>query len=151
MNKKGYLYDRTYASRYTFVSKGKKGAIVKIVEFSPTIQKKIFNLAFGDLVPDGTIDDNANTNNGDIVKVITTVIHILKDFTSAYSGVKIVFAGSTALRTTLYSRILKMYYDDFSKEFKITTLIESENGRQEVIFDPESKLKYLAFFVKRIH
>ena len=63
MNRPPYFYDRRYATRYTFVSKGQKGAILKVVQFSPTSAKNILNLSFGDLQPDGSIDDTVNTNN----------------------------------------------------------------------------------------
>ncbi len=70
MHTQPYLYDRKYLTRYSFVSKGRKGAIEKVVEFSPTSEKNILNLGFGDLLSDGTLDDTANTNNGDIVKCL---------------------------------------------------------------------------------
>ncbi len=75
----------------------------------------IFNLAFGDLLPDASIDVNAVSNNGDIVKVLATVVDILKNFTSLDPGVSIYFLGSTSERTKLYARILRTYYLIFSK------------------------------------
>jgi hypothetical protein len=149
VNQRPYSYDRNHATRYTFVSRGKRGAIIKLVEFTPTVVKNIFNLGFGDLQPDGSIDDTANSNNDDIVKVLASVIHIIQDFTTEYIDVKIIFTGSTSRRTTLYHRILKMYYQSFIKEFVITGLINSEKGLVEVPFEPRGSVKYLAFFVKR--
>src|SRR6185503_3375884 len=81
MNRKPYSYDRRYSTRYTFVSKGHRGAISKVVQFSPTSTDGIVNLSFGDLRSDGTIDDLANTNNHDIIKVMATIIEIVYDFT----------------------------------------------------------------------
>ena len=49
MAEQPYSYDKKYSTRYTFVSKGKRGAIIKVVEFLPTSNKSILNLAFGDL------------------------------------------------------------------------------------------------------
>lgn len=117
MQTQSYSYDRKYLTRYTFISKGKKGVIAKIVEFTRTSAINVLNLGFGDLLPDGSVDDTANSNNGDIVKVLATVISIIEDFTIEYPDIKIVFAGSTARRTELYHRILKMYYLDFKKRF----------------------------------
>lgn len=150
MQTKSYSYDRKYSTRYTFVSKGNKGAIVKIVEFTPTSVKHILNLGFGDLLENGNVDDIANSNNGDIIKVLATVISIIKDFTHEHPDIKIVFAGSTARRTELYHRILKMYYAEFKKDFIITALKDDGNENySEVLFEPASNTKYIAFFIKR--
>jgi hypothetical protein len=35
----------------------------------------LYNLGFGDLLPDGKIDDKVTSNNGDIIKVLSTVIY----------------------------------------------------------------------------
>ena len=75
MGQQPYPYTRKISFRYTFVSKGKM-RIEKSVVFAPTPVKNIFNLGFGDLLNDGTIDDTANSNNGDLIKVLATVIQI---------------------------------------------------------------------------
>ena len=151
MGQTPYSYNRLYATRYSFISAGKR-PIMKIVEFTPTHIKNIFNLGFGDLRPNGKIDDKATSNNGDIVRVLSTAIHIIiiTDFTRNNPRVKIVFTGSTSERTALYQRILKTYCFSFIEEFKITALAESESGIEEVPFDHSYKGSYLAFFVKRI-
>ena len=83
MHQPSYEFSHNQAARYKFRSEGPR-SIEKIVEFTPTTFKNIFNLAFGDLLPDGTIDDIAKSNNGDIAKVLSTVVKILDDFTSRY-------------------------------------------------------------------
>ena len=150
MGQDPYQYTRRLSFRYTFVSKGKT-RIEKLVVFAPTPVKNIFNLGFGDLLDDGTIDDTANSNNGDLIKVLATVIQILKEFTREYPYAKVVFSGSTPARTALYRRILKAYYPTFSKEFIISALVEAPTGFCEVPFDHSAKEKYLAFFVQRIN
>lgn len=151
MTTQPYSYDRKYITRYTFVSKGKHGAITKVVEFMPTSNKYILNLAFGDLRNNGTIDDTANSNNADIVKILATIVHIVKDFTDEYPDYKIVFTRSSLVRTKLYQRILKTYFHIFIKQFAVTALKEiDENRYEEVIFEPDNDVKkYVAFFVKR--
>jgi len=151
MTEQPYSYDKKYSTRYTFVSKRKHGAINKVVEFLHTSNKLILNLAFGDLKNDGTIDDTANSNNGDIIKVMATIIHVVRDFTNEYPEYKIIFTGSTAQRTELYQKILKTYYSAFNQEFDITALEEVEKNKyEEVVFEPMNNLKnYVAFFVKR--
>ncbi len=106
MNKASYLYRRELSTRYRFLSIGRK-PIEKIVEFTPLALKNIYNLGFGDLLPNGEIDDKTNSNNSDIIKVLSTVINIIKDFTEENPELKIAFIGSTKERTALYQRILK--------------------------------------------
>ena len=148
MNKTPYLYNREVSTRYRFLSTGKK-PVEKIVQFTSLSPANIYNLGFGDLRADGKIDDKANSNNGDIIKVLSTVIHIIKDFTRDNPESKIAFKGSTKERTALYQRILKTYLDTFSKEFLITALGGPANSPSETTFDPGHEEIYLAFFVKR--
>ena len=104
---------------------------------------------FGDLLPDGSIDDTANSNNGDIVKVLATVMDILRAFCSQHPAMLIYFEGSTELRTMLYARILKTYYTDIAEEFAIDGIIEDGEGTQVITYDPQINQKYFGFFVKR--
>jgi len=54
-----YEYSEVHAYRYTFISTGKRD-IDKVIEFTPTSISNVYNLAFGDLLPNGGIDDMAN-------------------------------------------------------------------------------------------
>jgi len=82
----------------------------------------------------GKIDDKASSDNGDIVRVMSTVIDITNDFIRDNPDIKIMFTGSTSQRTNLYHRILRTYYFSFSKDFKITALAENEDGIDELPF-----------------
>jgi len=82
---------------YFFVSKGKKN-IPKVVEFSLLSilnDRKIFNLGFGDydLLNDVIIDD-ANSNNGDMRKVFSTVLSTIPKFFELNSDAAILVRGS---------------------------------------------------------
>jgi hypothetical protein len=94
MKQNSYSYKRLDHERYTFISTG-RNKIIKAVDFSPTNVKNLYNLGFGDLLPDGSLDDHVNSNNGDILKVLTTVVQIMKDFTAQFPEIKILFLGST--------------------------------------------------------
>jgi hypothetical protein len=148
MNKEPYLYNREVSTRYRFLSTGRK-RVEKIVEFTPLGIKNMYNLGFGDLLANGKVDDKANTNNGDIIEVLSTVIHIIKDFTKDKPQSKIAFKGSTKERTALYQRIIKTHLETFSKEFFITALEGPAGNPVETVFDPGFRKFYLAFFVKR--
>jgi hypothetical protein len=145
-----YPYDHTQASRYTFTSIGKKN-IKKAVDFTHTGIRNIVNIGFGDLLTDDTIDVKANSNNGDIVKVLATAVQILIDFTSKFPESEMIFSGSTKERTKLYFRMLRTYYAKFSKEFIIKGVIKEGLNFLEFPFEPKSDLKYIGFIVKRIY
>jgi hypothetical protein len=95
------------------------------------------------------IDDKAISNNGDIMKVLVTVVDILKDFTSLYPGSQVFFVGSTDERTKLYSRILKVYHAEFSKEFAILGALMNQRRLHYVPYEPDSNEENLAFIIKR--
>jgi hypothetical protein len=145
-----YSYKRPHSERYIFTSIGKK-RIEKVVDFVPIGIKNVMNLGFGDLRPDGSVDDKANSNNGNIAKVLATVIDILKNFTTEYPQAEIFFTGSTVDRTKLYTRILRTYYTAFSKDFVISAIIGSENKNKRIPFDPKEDVEYLGFLIKRIN
>jgi hypothetical protein len=150
MSTEPYKYTQADTIRYTFASEGKNGVIVKLVEFSQTSQKGIFNFGFGDLNNDGFVDDTANSNNGDLTRVLSTVIHILVDFTNQYKEYKIVFTGSTLQRTMIYQQILNRHYLKFSKVFIITGLTQMDSEKYfEEDFNPDAPNTYIAFFIKR--
>jgi hypothetical protein len=148
MTKAPYLHSWDGLTRYSFFSTGRR-PVKKIVEFTPLAFKNLYNLGFGDLMANGKIDDIVNSNNGDIIKVLSTVIHIVKDFTETNPEAKIAFKGSTIERTVLYQRIIITYLSTFKKEFLITALEGPVSQPKETVFDPEYKGVYLAFFVKR--
>jgi hypothetical protein len=101
-----YTYKHIQPRRYVFISVGKT-TIEKVVDFVPLGMGNIVNIGFGDLLSDGCIDDKVNSNNGDIIKVLATVVDILRHFTTKYPQAEIYFQGSTENRTKLYSRILR--------------------------------------------
>jgi hypothetical protein len=150
MAHKPYQYKHLNPKRYIFISEGKK-RITKVVEFIPLGIGNLTNLGFGDLLPDDSIDDKANSNNGDLVKVLATVIDILRHFTMQHPDAEIYFEGSTEERTVLYSRILKNYYSVYSKEFAIAGVISDTKDAVNIIpYEPSSDRKFLAFLIKRI-
>ena len=64
--------------------------------------------------------------------------------------IKLIFMGSTEDRTKLYARILKMYIEDFRKDFMVTAFIARNNFYEEVNFQSREAFEYSAFFIKRI-
>lgn len=92
---------------FTFTSTGPKGRIEKLVRYDP-IDEETFNLGFGDRI-DGSFDfnDNVVTDNGDIRKVLVTVIATLEIFFETYPKKWVHIQGSDETRTRMYLRIIK--------------------------------------------
>jgi hypothetical protein len=145
-----YAYKRVAPRRFVFTSVG-RSEIKKVVEFVPLQAKNVVNLGFGDLLPDGSFDDEANSNNGDMLKVLATVVYILKYYTSQHPKITVFFTGSTKERTRLYTRIIRTYYSLFAKEFVLYGIVGSDKDNETILFDAEVKLEYLAFLIKRIN
>jgi len=149
MGRPPYPYEQVKTTRYTFFSLGKT-RIEKVVDFVPYGIRNVINLGFGDVSPDGTIDDEVSSNNGDIVKVMATIIEILKDYTTQHPDALIFFEGSTKERNRLYHRILKSYYAQFKLEFDLYGIVAQEESYKPVPFDPINNAEYFAFLIKRI-
>ena len=67
---------------FEFVSEGPKGNIPKLIQFSPTNLKDLYNLAFGDKdLNSGEIDDLTISNNADSEKILATVVAAVYAFT----------------------------------------------------------------------
>jgi hypothetical protein len=109
----------------------------------------VVNLGFGDLLPDGSFDDEAKSNNGDMLKVLATVVYILKHYTMQHPEITVFFTGSTKDRTRLYTRIIRTYYSLFTKEFVLYGVIGTDGDNETVLFKAEAGHEYLAFLIKR--
>jgi hypothetical protein len=133
---------------FFFTSTGKT-IITKVVEFTPTGKDDIMNLGFGDVMPEGDYNDLIISDNGDIAKVITTVVHIVLHFTLLFPYTKIMFTASSPARSRLYSRIMNNYHLEFKKSFIITAFIHHNGFLKEVTYRPGASDRCLSFFVKR--
>ena len=108
----------------------------------------MFNLAFGDLLPDGRIDDSVVSNNGDVIKVFSTIIRIVIDFLNNNPTAIIFFTSSSEVRIKLYNRILTKHHDDFKNIFAITRLIKNAGEIEEVSFSEKTNILAFAFLVR---
>ena len=86
--------------QYLFISKGVR-EIVKAVEYNFLQElsgRKIYNLGFGDYNPeDGSINDNINSNNGDMRSVFSTVLNTVPLFFEEKQSAGIWVQGSDSL------------------------------------------------------
>jgi len=114
-------------SRFEFVSTGEKGAIRKRIEFRPSNIEDVYELGFGDVMPDNeTVDDTVVSDNGDRDKVLATVIRALILFTTRYPDRWVHFQGSTNSRTRLYRMVITQRYKELNSIFDIYGLQEDK-------------------------
>jgi hypothetical protein len=129
---------------YEFTSEGPKGQIQKIVKYSETNLKDLYNLAFGDKEQDtGEIDDRVISNNGDSDKVLATVVSTVYAFTEKYVDTWVFATGSTMARTRLYRMGITKYLTEIKRDFQVFGLKSDEWERFE------KNTEYEAFLVKR--
>ncbi len=99
---------------YEFVSRGPKGDIKKVIQFSSTAVSEVYNLAFGNLNEDRSIDDLAVNDNKDRNKILATVVYAVSLFYRKYPDKWIFFAGSTPERTRLYRMAISLNLEELS-------------------------------------
>ena len=105
---------------FEFTSRGPKGQILKLVQFTSTNQVNLYILAFGDKnLKTGDIDDLAISNNGDSEKVLATVVGAVEAFTDRYPDAFVYATGSTKSRTRLYRMGISRFLEDAEISFEI--------------------------------
>jgi len=128
---------------FEFVSEGPKGEIPKLIKYSETNLKDLYNLAFGDKnLKTGEIDDTIVSNNGDSEKVLATVVSTVYAFCDKHPESWIFATGSTKSRTRLYRMGITKYIDEVGKDFDVYGL--RDNEWEEFV----KEIEYDAFLVK---
>ncbi len=128
---------------FEFISEGPNGQIVKIVQYTETNTKGVYNLAFGDRDASGALDDFSISNNGDREKVLATVVATIFAFTDTRPDAWIYAAGSTKSRTRLYRMGLSKYLEAMQNDFEVYGL---RNQEWEIFV---KGIEYEAFLAKR--
>ena len=121
LNKEKYTYkSESKFEFFEFYSEGPKGIIKKVVEFQPTSDDNVYNLAFGDFINDSErINDLIVTNNGDSSKVLATVAPTVYAFVEKHPKSWIIATGSTEARTRLYRMGITNNLAEISQDFDI--------------------------------
>jgi len=123
---------------YDFISNGAKGAIHKRIFFELVREPDIYNLAFGDLMADGSIDDYSISDNKDMAKVLATIAAIVKLFLDKYPQRKVFFRGSTAERTRLYRMAISINLQELSDYYSIYGILTNGdvvNFQENLVYD----------------
>jgi hypothetical protein len=115
------------ALRFEFDSISPQKHIRKIVEYTPLPQNpNIYNLGFGDLQEDGSIDDLVVSDNNDTEMVLSTIVRTIFCFFEYRPEKTILFLGSTESRTRLYQIIISKYIDEAKDTFQIRGIRNNE-------------------------
>jgi hypothetical protein len=129
---------------FEFLSEGKNGKIVKVIQFQKMNLENLYNLSFGDKNYDtGEINDKVVTDNGDSEKVLATVVAAVYAFSDKFPDAWIYATGSTATRTRLYRMGINKYFEIISQDFEI--MGENKNVWEWYEFGKD----YQAFAVQR--
>lgn len=140
-------YQSTYSpkeDRYVFESIGKKGKILKVVKFFE-IQENLYNLGFGDFDSfTNQVDDKVVSDNGDLIKVIATVISLTVKFLEENPTSLIFFEGSTPQRTQFYQWVINRYYEEMTELIEVYGI---KNGESEPFQKTEV---YESFLIQKL-
>ncbi|MEY2830093.1 MAG: hypothetical protein RIQ33_1951 [Bacteroidota bacterium] len=147
MNKPKYFYkSEEQLLVFEFISEGPKGLVKKLITYTFTGSKDIYNLGFGDYNEESKkIDDNSITNNGDSQKILATVASTIYAFTEKYPSAWIFATGSTSVRTRLYRMGISTNIEEIKIDFDVYGLSESTNEWEEFVIGED----YLAFLVTK--
>jgi hypothetical protein len=130
---------------FRFQSVGPKGMVSMIIQFQE-MASRIYNLAYGEL-EDGCINDQKNNQNNDRNKILATVAAAVFEFTAAFPGRGVYFAGSTPSRCRLYRMAINIHFAAIEPHLDVYGIRRIDNR-----FKAEPFLKdvdYLEFFVER--
>jgi hypothetical protein len=107
------LLDRPNKKEYTFLSKGTRGTIRKVVELERYEETNVFNVLLVDEIDGQRMDDTDITGNNDAMKVINTVVRIIEKFFTDFPGNVVFISGNTPGKKFMYQR--KVYLMDQNK------------------------------------
>lgn len=130
---------------FEFESIGIKGKVKKMVQYTEMSIDGYFNLGFGDYdEKTGKIDDKIVTNNGDGLKVLSTVVSTVYAFTGKYPNAKVFATGSNEARTRLYRMGISNNLEELKQDFLVYGLKFDETFEEFIVGE-----NYLGFLVKR--
>ncbi len=130
---------------FEFESVGIKGKVRKVVQYTEMSVKGFYNLGFGDYNEETKdIDDEVVTNNGDGLKVLSTVVSTLYAFTGKYPEANVFATGSSEARTRLYRMGITNNLEELKQDFLVYGLRKDEIFEEFVVGED-----YLGFLVTR--
>ncbi len=109
-----------YHTDYEFVSVGKRGSILKVVQYTKMSYSNWYNLGFGDKnLETGKWGDLTVSDNGDDEKVLATVGATAIDFLDWHPQATIFATGSTPVRTRKYQMGLNRIHGALTEGYDV--------------------------------
>ncbi|QRR02106.1 DUF6934 family protein [Dyadobacter sandarakinus] len=132
-------------TRFCFESVGKGKTVQKLVVYTLlTKDPPLYNLALGDSEDGNDFDDEVITNNGDMPKVIATVIRTLLKMLAKHQNASVYLAGNSRAKTRLYRIIINRKLAELKKYYEIYGVEDLEPE----IYIPGKE--YRAFIIKKL-
>ena len=105
---------------FQFESIGPRGIFLKEVRFDPVEDSSnYYQLILADIDKDNSKSVFSESKNHDMNKIMATVIKCIIIFLENHSSSKIVFSGSTEIRTRLYRIIINKLLDKIRDKFEV--------------------------------
>lgn len=158
MEREVYPYKKSQkeSNTYLFTSIGSKGNIYKALKMTRLELPGLsdwYNLGFGDWDDQKMeMDDQTRSNNGDLRKILTTVLEIPIEFLTEYPTYTLAFQGSMDIkslqlgrnqRNNAYKQVLDKNLELLSDDYKVAGILNGE------IVKYEPNIEYEGFLVKR--
>lgn len=134
------------AKNYTFLSSGPKGEFKIQAQFLQIENSDVYNLGFGALDAEGSVNDTIILNNGDRDKILATIAGFVSIFFETYHSTSLFFSGSTPSRTRLYRRAISLNLKELQESFEILGITYAEEAYED--FNPSKD--YDAFLVRKL-
>ena len=133
--------------KYFFDSINNDKIIKKVVAYLPSQENsELYQLIFGDLLPNGEIDVYSTSNNQDMKLVITTVVGTLHYFFEKYPKKMVAFTGSTNSRTRLYRATIAKFIQTTELYYQVSGILDDDSIEP---FNPVHK--YYAYIIEQKH
>lgn len=128
MQEKPYPFVLTRTEyRYEFESVSMNRTIKKIVLFTDIDgNKRFFNLALLDMLPNGQTSDMSESKNQDMTTILATVIKIAIDFLDKNQQAVVLFQGSEQRRQRLYRILVDRELIAIKEQFNIFGSIDNQ-------------------------
>jgi hypothetical protein len=110
---------------FNFLSTGPNGIIKKYILFKPMERvSDVFSMGFGDIMDNGSVNDQVVTNNQDLSLVVGALLASIGLFFERYPTKSVFIAGTTPSRTRLYRIIISKNFPVVQSRFRIFGLID---------------------------
>ncbi len=146
MNIKYDLYASNDFTQFEFVSNGPNGDIIKLIQFTETDNKSLYQLSFGNKTEDGGADYLAISDNKDRDKIINTIIDAIDLFTNRYPFLYVGFSGTTPARTRLYRMVISLTHSKSNINFDVWGINFKHSNKLQT-FEPGKD--YDIFIIKK--